>query len=415
MENSEKSEIKHITMPENFGSIIVDFTSDLSTTFPEYSYLWEIWKNPTTDYNDLYKYCLKVYPERFFDILYQNDDIFINTTTNNINTVNTEFLPGVDFKLLFHCEGVSDKTKQTIWKYLQLILITIMSGIEDKSLFGETMNLFDGINEEDLHSKLSETIGGLSEFFKKTMNLNEENEGENESSYENIPNLEEFKNMFESSGEMPNPDDLNEHLKGLFGGKIGTLAKELADELSDDIMNMFGKDDVGNVKSTQDVLKKIMKNPAKMMELLKKVSTKLDKKMKSGDINQSDIMKEASEIMGKMKEMGGGKEFQEMMKNMAKNMPGMMGGKNAKFDMNAFNRMSKTESAKERMRNKLEANKCKLEEKAPNNLVFKIDGEEGQEKSSAPINDDWLDEPLNNTTVGTKKSNKKGKGKKNKK
>lgn len=406
MNPSEKSETKNITMPENFGSIICDFTNDLSITFPEYAYLWEKWRDTTNDYSDLYKYCLGIYPERFFDILYQNDDIFTNDT-------NTFFLPDVDFKLLFQCEGVSDKTKQTLWKYLQLVMITIMTGIEDKSFFGDTMNLFDGINEQDLHSKLSETIGGLSDFFKKTMNLDENNETETENM--KMPNMEEFKNMFESS-EMPNPDDLNEHLKGLFGGKIGTLAKELADELSDDILNMFGQDDFGNVKSTQDVLKKIMKNPSKMMELLKKVSTKLDNKMKSGDINQSDIMKEAGEIMGKMKEMGGGKEFQEMMKNMAKTMPGMAGmmGKNAKFDVNALSRMSKTELAKERMRNKLEANKCKLEEKAPNNLVFKIDGEEQSKTSVPPINYDWLDEPIktSSATSSSKKSNKKGKGKK---
>lgn len=403
-------ETKNITMPENFGSIIVDFTNDLSVTFPEYTQLWENWKDKeSADYEGLYKYCLGIYPERFFDILYQNDDIF---NENSENIINTFFLPGVDFKTLFHCEGVSDKTKQTMWKYLQLVMITIMTGIEDKSLFGETMNLFDGINESDLHEKLSETIGGLSDFFKKTMDLDENDENENENI--KMPNMEEFKNMFESS-EMPNPDDLNEHLKGLFGGKIGTLAKELADELSDDIMNMFGKEGSENVKSTQDVLKKIMKNPAKMMELLKKVSSKLDKKMKDGSINQADIMKEASEIMGKMKEMGGGKEFQEMMKNMAKTMPGMS-GKNAKFDMNAFNRMSKNESAKERMRNKLQANKCKLEEKSPNNLVFKIDGEEQEKSCAPPLNDDWLDEPLTPNTgssVSSSKSKKnKGKGKK---
>ena len=158
-----------------------------------------------------------------------------------------------------------------------------------------------------------------------------------------------------------------------------------------------------------------MKNPAKMMELLKKVSSKLDTKMKDGSINQADIMKEASEIMGKMKEMGGGgKEFQEMMKNMAKNMPGMS-GKNTKYDMNAFTRMSKNESTKERMRNKLQANKCKLEEKSPNNLVFKIDGEEQQKSSAPPLTDDWLDEPPTTCSSSSSSKNKKNKGKGKKK
>ena len=162
-----------------------------------------------------------------------------------------------------------------------------------------------------------------------------------------------------------------------------------------------------------------MRNPAKMMELLKTVSSKIDKKMKNGDISQSDIMKEAGDIMGKMKEMGGGKEFQEMMKNMAKSM----GGKGSKFDTGAMSRMMKSESAKERMRSKLQA-KTKLEpsQTNPDNLVFKIDGDEGQAKSTAkppsqPVNDDWLDETPTTTkppTSSSVKTNKK-KSKKQKK
>lgn len=391
-----------IEIPENFVSVIQDFTRDLTTTFPEYSYLWDKWYDTTTtssEFDDLYKFCLAAYPERFFDILYQNDEIFsLNSETSTL------FLPYVDFKLLYNCEGISENTKKTLWKYLQLILFTIMNGVHDKTTFGETANLFEGVNEEDLHTKLSETIESLSDFFKN-------NETKSEETSEDLPNAEqEF-----SGSNIPNPDDLNEHLKNLFGGKIGSLAKELAEELTGDIMNMFGEED-GDVKSTQDVLKKIMKNPKKLMELLKSVSTKLDKKMKSGDISKEDLMKEAGDIMGKMKAMGGGKDFQEMMKNMTKNMAGMT-GKNAKFDMNALNRMTKAESSKDRMRSKLQAKQKQgiLEPtQNPNNLVFKIEGEESQPKSSAPINDDWLNEPVKSQTSkpssGSKK--KKGKGKK---
>lgn len=406
----------------NFISVMQDFTRDLTTTFPEYSHLWSKWYDPTTvqsQYLDLYNYCLNVYPERFFDILYQNDEIF--SPTSEIQTL---FLPYVDFKTLFNCEGISDNTKKTLWKYLQLILVTIMNGIQDKTTFGDTANLFDGVNEEDLHNKLSETIESLSHFFRNSMPHNED---ETESGENGMPHMEHFKKMFESNPEngesefhksnIPNPDDLNEHLKNLFGGKIGSLAKELAEELSGDIMNMFGEEE-GEVKSTQDVLKKIMKNPKKLMDLLKSVSSKLDKKMKSGDISQEELMKEAGDIMGKMKEMGGGKDFQEMMKNMTKNMAGMA-GKNTKFDMNALNRMTKSESSKERMRSKLQAkqNQGVLEPtQNPNNLVFKIEGEESQPKSSAPLNDDWLNEPDKKSNTNSSKSSsskkKKGKGKK---
>ena len=51
-------------------------------------------------------------------------------------------------------------------------------------------------------------------------------------------------------------------------------------------MDMFGEEgkDEGAPQSTRDVLKSMMKNPKKIMELLKTVSSKLDNKMKSGEL-----------------------------------------------------------------------------------------------------------------------------------
>jgi len=66
-------------VPENFANLIVDFTRDLSLTFPEYASMWQQWTTldmPEAEVRHLFDYCLSVYPERFFDILYQNDDIF---------------------------------------------------------------------------------------------------------------------------------------------------------------------------------------------------------------------------------------------------------------------------------------------------------------------------------------------------
>ena len=41
-----------------------------------------------------------------------------------------------------------------------------MGGIKDKASFGETMNLFDGVDESELQTKLSDTINSLSDFFQ---------------------------------------------------------------------------------------------------------------------------------------------------------------------------------------------------------------------------------------------------------
>ena len=430
------NEPAQLIIPENFRGIIFDFTNDLSITFPEYSYLWKTWNDPQCSEDhitDLFKHIMTVLPERFFDVLYQNEDIFKSTSE-----INTEFFPGVDFKLLFNCDGISNNIRQTMWKYFQLLLFTVINSIQNKSIFGETMNLFEGIDETELQDKLQETMSGIGNFFsnmgekmeqpntESTDNIDEEFTKQTEEMFENIP--ESFKSSFnfENMGKgMANPDEMHEHLKGMFDGKIGKLAKEMAEEISNDINGMFGDDT--EIKTTQDVFKKLLKNPKKMMDLVKFVGNKLNDKMKNGELSQDDIMKEAGDIIGKMKGMGGGDEMQEFLKNMAKNMGGM--GKNPKMNTSAMNTMIKKESIKERLRTKMENKKQNvadmpvfdgvIEQKDSNNFVFKMDSEK-QEKSSIRPTDTNIDELIkdiesSNAAANQLNSEKKKKKKKTKK
>jgi hypothetical protein len=409
--NSENKDKKNVP-PENFIVIVRDFVKDLSITFPEYVHLWINWtdaKLPESEIQKLYDYCITVYPERFFDFLYQNSEIF-----NSDNTTNTFFLPNVDFKTLYNCDNVSENTRKAIWKYLQLLLFTIVNSVKDKSDFGDTMNMFDGIDETELQSKLNETFSSIGDFFKNM----EENVNNNETCEDSempMPDMKDFFKFAEKMKEdaeldedtesgmpggfkfnrnsMPNPEELHGHLKGLFEGKIGTLAQELAEEISQDFGDILGGNDEEQSTSTQDVLKKMMKNPKKIMDLMKTVSGKLDQKMKNGDISKDEIMKEATEWMSKMKDMGGTEQFNEMFKNLTKNMGGL--GKNMKIDQNALERMTKTQAMKERMRNKLEqrrqqaiaqaalnkSNAVIQESTTPNNYVFRMENEGVQEKT----------------------------------
>jgi hypothetical protein len=378
---------------------------------------------------------------------------------------NIEFLPNVDFKLLFSCQDLSEVTKKTIWKYLQLILFTIVGSIKDKTSFGDTASLFEGIDENELNEKMNETMSGIVDFFKNMENImdnigkmNEENEdkknrneqygdgdGNGNDNKKEKMNEEEFKEKFKSlfeetnsesfkksfpfdMGSMPNIEKIQEHLKTLFEGKIGKLAKEMAEEISGEFSDILGENPE-DLKNPQDVIKKIMKDPKKVMNLMKTVGGKLDSKMKSGEISREELMKEASEMLQKMNDMGGTDQFNEMFKNMAKGM-----GKNMKVDTNALDRMTKSSKIKERMRNnlnqkkmqklqeqlKLEEEKTKylLESKDNNskNLVFKLQGEDSQEKSY--IHPDILKEieqeeqkEQKEKTVTTSSSSKKKKNK----
>ena len=334
-------------VPLKFKSIIVDFTNDLSVTFPEIKDLLSTWSlnSSTENFDQLFQYCLTVYPERFFDILNQNDEIFGPTSDKNVH-----FLPNLDFKTLYHCQGVSENTQKTIWKYLQLILFTIVGSVKDKSDFGDTMNMFDGLQEGDLQEKLKDVMSGISSFFSEI----DKNVGPDEEF--RTDEGDSFRKAFDFA-DPPKPEELNEHLKSLFNGKIGNLAKELADEISGDLANTFG-DDMKDMKSTKDVFSKMMANPEKISGLVKTVGEKLQKKMADGEISKDEIMSEAGELMRKMKEMGGAGNFADMFKNMAKGM-GVNIPKGAKIDKNALVQMEKKMTANEKMKARIEAKKQK--------------------------------------------------------
>lgn len=400
-------------IPENFQTTVIDFTKDLSTTFPEYAHLWQQWSDPNIDpyeIRSLFKHCLLMLPERFFDIIYENKELFLPE-----NTTNVCFLPGVDFRVLYNCEGVTETTQKSIWKYLQLLTFTLVGSVKNKSGFGETADMFDGINEDDLQDKLKETFENMSSFFKNMEENVPKHEGETGETGQD-ENTENPTFNFDKTTGMPNLDEIHGHLKGLFDGKIGSMAKNIAEEISGDFESILGED-FKDVHTTKDIFQKMMSNPAKMMGLIKKVGDKIKNKMDSGEISQEEIMREAGDILKKMKEMGGGDDkFQEMFKNMAKTM----GGKGAKIDMNALERMTKQHEMKERMRNKInkkkDANFVLKQTDRPNNYVFKLPEEGEQPRSMAPprMSDEELiaefDKAPKTVEPAKKKSAKKKKG-----
>ena len=97
---------KCVVIPDEFKKVIFDFVGDISNTFPEYQDTLRLFLTANSSGESsadlskvvtiLYEYCSKVYPERFFDILYKNDKIFDKEDASNAN-VNTHFLPNIDF------------------------------------------------------------------------------------------------------------------------------------------------------------------------------------------------------------------------------------------------------------------------------------------------------------------------------
>jgi urease gamma subunit len=171
-----------------------------------------------------------------------------------------------------------------------------------------------------------------------------------------------MQNMFSESNDksegddkkpftMPNAEHLHDHINSMMGGKLGKLAMELAEETAEDLnLDIEGEGDA------KEVFQKLMKNPAKMMNMVKNIGSKIDEKIKSGEIKESELMQEGMELLNKMKDMPGMADMQKMFTQMG--IPGL--GKGAKINMGAMeaqlNRNMKNAKMKERMRSKAESN-----------------------------------------------------------
>lgn len=374
---------------QNLRSIIIDFTNDLTKVFPEYAFLWEKWLTADdAEYEKLNQHFMAVFPERFFDIMNSNMEIF-----NADSGANVMFLPDVDFRLLFNCAGVSEGTKTSMWKYLQLLLFTVLGDVKDTSNFGDTLNMFESMDENDLQAKMKETMEGLGDFFKDFEGTTEgtTQEGTSEGTSTKEGTTEEDENTGLPKGfKLPKPEVLQEHMKVLMEGKLGKLAKELTEEFTSDLKGVFDETENSSMK---DIMAQLMKDPKKIMGIMKKITDKLQHKMQSGDISQEELMKEVSTLVEKFKEMGGGEDFMKNFTNgpFAKMFKNMAGGASA----NQMVQLGKQSAMKERLRKKMEEKKMRelasVQASAqasvpvpastkPNTFVVKI-GEEKQEKS----------------------------------
>ena len=139
-----------------FKTVMLDFLRDIDCSFPEYretlsrylGYSHEMKPMPDDLYIELYSYCKMIYPARFFDLLYKNEEVFKGAAAAGGagGAGGAMFLPNVDFGEIWRTEDITENTKDIIWKYLQLILFSIVNNLSDMGSFGDTAKLFEAID-----------------------------------------------------------------------------------------------------------------------------------------------------------------------------------------------------------------------------------------------------------------------------
>jgi len=318
VESEPVESVETINIVPEFYTIIDDFVKDIQITFPEYIPVVEKWWNSNADpvqkdeqCKFVFRHCLKVIPLKLFDILQKNAKLFEEN--------DTEFLPNIFFKDLWN-SCISENTRNVIWKYLHAIMNAITKSMK---LDGFEKNIFDHFNSEEMVEKLKETM-------------------------DTVHNI--FNGDSGSTGETSEvPKDLHDHFQDMTKGKIGQLAFELAEETAKNL----NLDE--NITNTQDIFANLMKNPTKLMNIVKNMGSKLDEKMKSGDIDESEIMNEGMDMLNKMKDIPGFGDLNKMFgnfENLFAQTPMQQGAMQTKVKQDA-----KIQKMKDRMNKKRQAKK----------------------------------------------------------
>jgi hypothetical protein len=273
-----------------------------------------------------------------------------------------------------------------LWKYLQLILFATVSDVSSGESFGDTAKLFEAINEKEFKSKLEETMSSMQDVFSSQVDS------------------EEASSSMGGMGGIPNAEAIHEHVAGMMGGKLGTLAQEIAEETANDLQL-----DMEDASSVGDVFKNLLKNPTKLMGMVKNVGSKLDEKIKSGDINESEILAEASELMKKMKDMPGMGDLQSMMGSLG------LGGKGARLNTGAMQAQMDKAMRLAQMKDKMRA-RSTARASVPQEPQLSPEEIAAREASARKAMEELLaEEEVFRSGERAERSSKKEKGKKKKK
>jgi hypothetical protein len=147
---------------------------------------------------------------------------------------------------------------------------------------------------------------------------------------------DKLKQMMEEMEGDDKKEEFSEKLKGLISGKIGALAQEIAAET------------VGS-NPDEETIKNMMKSPENISNLVSTVGDKISSKIKSGELKESELLQEATEMLGKLKDMPGMSQFESMFANLGKMNVNAMQSK--------MGQEIKKAKTKERLKEKLEKRK----------------------------------------------------------
>ena len=297
-------------------SIFSSFIRDLSKTFPEIkNCLYRNYEKEIVGEDLKLEDCLKI--KSFLSVVNEHSKLIENKDVKFFE--NENILEEISFQRLWE-KNISDKTKATIWKYFQTFTIININLNSSKQLQEALTSMNDGeITKEDIKDK--QTAKDLKKLKKLTEDVKEEVNDEDEL-------------------------DLDNMLGGLMNSNIGSIAKEVASGMKLD--EMFGNIDEN--ANPMEVMAQMM-NPEKMGNIFQNINNVMETKMKSGELNEDILKKEAQSMYG---DMANNPLFGNLMKQMNPDSP--VPESTDSSESKDTKELSKEEK-KEKLKKKIEAKK----------------------------------------------------------
>lgn len=227
-------------MYSNFEELIQTWVSDMKDAFPEFSEQLD----SVPSYPNLKDYVKESFTKHSEKLAAMDDSVFAEP--------GVELLPGIDFHLVWKLEGISDATKEALWKYIMFVMGWSLVG---DMLFG--LKTGDG-------TPMDMSLDGVNDMFEGM-----------------------FKNLVDEN--IP---------KEFMEGKLGKLVQDIASKIRPEELGF----DMN--ASPMVMIKAIMEQKeALIQKLMGIVKTVIDEKLESGELKMEELREEVMKLqktMGKM-------------------------------------------------------------------------------------------------------------------
>jgi len=267
-----------VEVEKQLFSLFSDFIRDLSKTYPEIkSCLYRNYEDCLLEGDKSLSEQPKL--EKFLALIGEHEKMITDKNLEFFD-IEIEFLEEISFKNLWS-KNISNKTRESIWKYLQTFQIININ-------LRSSQQLKDALSQIGTDTQI-EVDKSTAKDLKKLKKLSE--------------GVKEDVKEEES--------DLDQMLGPLMDSGIGDIAKEVAKTM--DIEKMFGSVDENS--NPMEFMSQMM-NPEKMGAIFQNINSVMEKKMDSGELTKDSLKSEAEGMMGTL---GENPMFKTMMQGLDPN------------------------------------------------------------------------------------------------